>query len=489
MLIALCLFMFPWDVRVMTPERPTPMELKNLLEEVAGRAMQVSDRLIAARLRSRVAAMMWSADQTRARALFTELWQLSGDDTIPVEQRDRLRREILRNLIRCDRQLADQWMKEVMPQSPSGRLTMTEQLQGRSPEAWYLNSLSESLADSDPQLASELLGRSFDLGYSFRAQAALHHLTDRAPETGLRLAGQVLAGLGSQPLPIAMAGARMMIDYCHPAGGESRNSETVQLACFNTGLLILRRSLIEETPPGNAAGDLRALRAHQAMLATALRMIAERRGMPVAAELLAISERLAANIPPELAGWQHSLATRLAGAPNPGREADKALLPAQFVEKGEISSLISRGEYGEALSRTMLLNDAGYKLLLLGRIARSAAHHGETQFAIYILRVISEASSSMSCTSSTSEALLSTLAIDRRGSLDDQLITCLNSQEDDADYYWESGALRASFGALAQQDWPRARRLASLLKSPLLEISATLAACEGIINTVRHQNQ
>ena len=549
-------------------------EVLDLLEAVHLRAEQVADPLHRVALRAKAAGLLWEFDPALALTRFELIraWiEQQPAETFPT---DRARAELLRFLFPRNAQLARSWLNQMLDAydrldssgrgrvrdtersdrgkgegnqnrtehrneekkdigsgsitgEPARAVTLEARLEGKASDLRLLNQLADQLVEVNPPLAGEVLGTSFERGYSYPAHAALRRLFQQDPLLGGRLARQLLARLPTYPLSEALTAAQFLFEVAFPAplsGGPSVASQSeIQTLYLATARQILYRSLHQSPRPFPTPRDQQVWEGNQALLGIILDVFEE--GM-ISPQNQAALARLEAALPPQLQGFrevvrsrrQAYLSTRspaekatvvgleagkgrlldrvghalnrgdLAGAKELLRQMenipqDKEARPLveQLVLHTTVRDRLARGQLAAAIPLIQSIRDPFQRAAFFGNLIRAARLAPEPQFAQHLAEVLRTETGGFPCSPQKILLILPLVSLGNPWDLLEQSISCMNSLPTVEGQLFSLDTFQSPFRSLAKDAWPQTLEAISTIRSPALELLARLAASEGAL--------
>jgi len=522
-------------------------EVLDLLEEVHLRAEQVADPLHRVMIRGKAAGLLWEFDPALARTRFESLRTWIEQQPAETFPRDRARAELLRSLFPRDAQLARSWlalMLEAPGNTPPGPGSATNdppptpdlaaKLEGQTPDLRTLNQLADRLLDVDTALAGEVLGASFERGYSYPAHAALRRLSQQAPSQGTRLVRQLLTQLPGYPVSEALTAAQFLFESVFPSplsgspqGASPREVQPLYLAAARQ---VLQRSL-HQPEPFSSPREQQAWEVNQALLGIILDVFGEGQFSPQVRATLA---RLEASLPPPLQGFRQVVQTRrqvylstpsptskesghphltggsrlldrvgyslakgdLAGAKeilrqmeNTPQEKESLPLVEQLVILATVRDSLAKGQLAATLPLIQSLRDPFQRAALLGNLIRAVKQAPEPQFALHLSDLLRTETAGFPCSPQKVMLILPLIPIANPWGLLEQSISCINSLPTVEAQLFSLDTFQSPFRYLAKDSWPQTLEAISTIRAPALELLARLAASEGVLLPSRIEPQ
>ncbi len=516
-------------------------EVLDLLEEVHLRVEQVVDPLHRIAIQAKAAGLLWEFDPALARSRFESLRTWIEQQSAETFPRDRARAELLRALFPRDAALARSWLTLIL--DPPGRAargpesvtadsqptskSLEARLEGQTPDLRTLNQLADRLLEVDAALAGEVLGASFERGYSYPAHAALRRLSQQDPSQGARLARQLLAQLPAYLVSEALTAAQFLFEFAFPTplsgsspGASSREIQSLYLASARQ---VLQRSLALPSGPFSSPREQQAWEVNQALLGIILDVFGEGQFSP---QDRATLDRLEASLPPPLQGFRQVVRTRrdthlstpspsgkgadsaqmggesrlldrvghalskgdLAGAKeilrqmeNTPQEKDSRPLVEQLVLHASVRDTIAKGQLAAALPLIKSLRDPFQRAALLGNLIRSVREAPEPQFALHLTDMLRAETAGFPCSPQKILLILPLVPLANPWDLIEESISCINMLPAVEAQLFPLDTFQSPFRYLAKDSWPQTLEAISTIRSPALELLARLAASEGVL--------
>jgi hypothetical protein len=411
---------------------------------------------------------------------------------------------------------------------------LAAKLEGQTPDLRTLNQLADRLLDVDTALAGEVLGASFERGYSYPAHAALRRLSQQAPSQGTRLVRQLLTQLPGYPVSEALTAAQFLFESVFPSplsgspqGASPREVQPLYLAAARQ---VLQRSL-HQPEPFSSPREQQAWEVNQALLGIILDVFGEGQFTPQDRATLA---RLEASLPPPLQGFRQVVQTRrqvhlstpsptskesdqphltggsrlldrvgyslangdLAGAREILRQIEntpqaKESLPLveQLVILATVRDSLARGQLAATLPLIQSLRDPFQRAALLGNLIRAVKQAPEPQFALHLSDLLRTETTSFPCSPQKVMLILPLIPIANPWGLLEQSISCINSLPTVEAQLFSLDTFQSPFRYLAKDSWPQTLEAISTIRAPALELLARLAASEGVLLPSRIEPQ
>ena len=524
-------------------------EVLDLLEEVHLRAEQVVDPLHRIAIRAKAAGLLWEFDPALARSRFESLRTWIEQQSTETFPRDRARAELLRSLFPRDAQLARTWLAlmldaaghsaqgpDVAANDPLPPFKSLEaRLEGQTPDLRTLNQLADRLLEVDTALAGEVLGASFERGYSYPAHAALRRLSQQDPSQGARLARQLLAQLPAYPAAEALTAAQFLFESAFPTplSGSSPGASTrdIQPLYLASARKVLQRSLALPSGPFSSPREQQAWEVNQALLGIILDVFGEGH---FSAQDRATLAQLEASLPPPLQGFRQVVRTRreahlsspspsgkaadhaqvggesrlldrvghalskgdLAGAreilrqmENTSQEKDSRPLVEQLILHASVRDTIAKGQLAAALPLIQSLRDPFQRAALLGNLIRSVREAPEPQFALHLSNMLRAETAGFPCSPQKILLILPLVPLATPWDLLEESISCINTLPTVEGQLFSLDTFQSPFRYLAKDSWPQTLEAISTIRSPALELLARLAASEGVLLPSRLEPQ
>ena len=171
-----------------------------VLNATADEARKWDDKATAARTQAQIADLIWDNNRDNAITYLKAAWDAAGKvEELKRERsafanpsrRNAVRREVLLVAHKRARELAEQWLEQIVEESKSGEKTERGTFDDRTARSAVLLQMAQEVVADNPQAAAELLIDSLRDGVSFNLQSGLLHLQRKDPalaETVVRAA-------------------------------------------------------------------------------------------------------------------------------------------------------------------------------------------------------------------------------------------------------------------------------------------------------------
>ena len=171
-----------------------------VLNATADEARKWDDKATAARTQAQIADLIWDNNRDNAITYLKAAWDAAGKVEEPKRERsafanpsrrNAVRREVLLVAHKRARELAEQWLEQIVEESKSGEKTERGTFDDRTARSAVLLQMAQEVVADNPQAAAELLIDSLRDGVSFNLQSGLLHLQRKDPalaETVVRAA-------------------------------------------------------------------------------------------------------------------------------------------------------------------------------------------------------------------------------------------------------------------------------------------------------------
>ena len=171
-----------------------------VLNATADEARKWDDKATAARTQAQIADLIWDNNRDNAITYLKAAWDAAGKVEEPKRERsafanpsrrNAVRREVLLVAHKRARELAEQWLEQIVEESKSGEKTERGTFDDRTARSTVLLQMAQEVVADNPQAAAELLIDSLRDGVSFNLQSGLLHLQRKDPalaETVVRAA-------------------------------------------------------------------------------------------------------------------------------------------------------------------------------------------------------------------------------------------------------------------------------------------------------------
>lgn len=171
-----------------------------VLNATADEARKWDDKATAARTQAQIADLIWDNNRDNAITYLKAAWDAAAKVEEPKRERsafanpsrrNAVRREVLLVAHKRARELAEQWLEQIVEESKSGEKTERGTFDDRTARSAVLLQMAQEVVADNPQAAAELLIDSLRDGVSFNLQSGLLHLQRKDPalaETVVRAA-------------------------------------------------------------------------------------------------------------------------------------------------------------------------------------------------------------------------------------------------------------------------------------------------------------
>ena len=171
-----------------------------VLNATADEARKWDDKATAARTQAQIADLIWDNNRDNAITYLKAAWDAAGKVEEPKRERsafanpswrNAVRREVLLVAHKRARELAEQWLEQIVEESKSAEKTERGTFDDRTARSALLLQMAQEIVADNPQAAAELLIDSLRDGVSFNLQSGLLQLQRKDPalaETVVRAA-------------------------------------------------------------------------------------------------------------------------------------------------------------------------------------------------------------------------------------------------------------------------------------------------------------
>lgn len=171
-----------------------------VLNATADEARKWDDKATAARTQAQIADLIWDNNRDNAITYLKAAWDAAGKVEEPKRERsafanpswrNAVRREVLLVAHKRARELAEQWLEQIVEESKSAEKTERGTFDDRTARSAVLLQMAQEVVADNPQAAAELLIDSLRDGVSFNLQSGLLQLQRKDPalaETVVRAA-------------------------------------------------------------------------------------------------------------------------------------------------------------------------------------------------------------------------------------------------------------------------------------------------------------
>jgi uncharacterized protein (DUF2267 family) len=203
----------------------SPLQQRSLetLDVLSLEARHINNPAIRAELQALIGDALWDYDKPNARNIFIDAFKnargLEDEDEARAVQT-----QILRNLWRRDRSLAQELLKQLSASKTqktaesvaASGLSSQFGMQSSNPATQQKLDLAKNLLEDDPGAAANLIGDSLQREVSFTGINQLSQLKVKDPETANRIFDRAVSQLTSMPTSSALTAAIAMADYLSP---------------------------------------------------------------------------------------------------------------------------------------------------------------------------------------------------------------------------------------------------------------------------------
>lgn len=171
-----------------------------VLNATADEARKWDDKATAARTQAQIADLIWDNNRDNAITYLKAAWDAAGKVEEPKRERsafanpswrNAVRREVLLVAHKRARELAEQWLEQIVEESKSAEKTERGTFDDRTARSAVLLQMAQEVVADNPRAAAELLIDSLRDGVSFNLQSGLLQLQRKDPalaETVVRAA-------------------------------------------------------------------------------------------------------------------------------------------------------------------------------------------------------------------------------------------------------------------------------------------------------------
>ena len=343
------------------------------LEAVIADSAKLDDSLALVTVRARAASLISYFDPTRAETIFLQTWKFVNEQTDKNFDKDQARLQILKQLFIRNPKLARRLLAE-QPQNSSAESRRI----GRDNASRLKAKLSSQLIEIDPSTAAALLEESLTNNPTPATVMGLIGLRDKDSFLADYVALRVLDNLVFQPTLLSLPSLHLLSAYIFPwpdtpvSTLEAESSlQLLQFKFFLAAYDVLKRSLAETNEAlvrdqHYAPPDLQFRAANQAQIAAILAALAPRLQPSSAAELSAIANKLASQVPANISELSRFSLARLRGSDLHSEDPEQnflfALSSADFDEARRQLDRIEDDKKRDIYGQLLIKNEAKSRL-------------------------------------------------------------------------------------------------------------------------------